>query len=110
MCSSSTPSSQDRFTHHLEDQTPLGKITEYVEEYDPSLLAPVPRKQTSSLWRGSTAFDFSPESQADPAKSATGQDLDASAGPPISVWGFDRWTGYELSWLNPRGLPRIAAA
>lgn len=103
-------SSQDPFTHHLEDQTPLGKATEYVEHYDPSLLAPVPRKQYSSLWRGSAVFGFDPEIQADPRRSEADQDLEADAGPPVSVWGFDRWTGYELSWLNPRGLPRIAAA
>ncbi|EGR4332381.1 NADPH-dependent 7-cyano-7-deazaguanine reductase QueF [Vibrio cholerae] len=59
----------------------LGKKTEYANQYDPSLLQPVPR----SLNRN---------------------DLHLSATLPFQ--GCDIWTLYELSWLNQKGLPQVA--
>lgn len=31
-------------------------------------------------------------------------------GDPLPFWGVDLWTAYELSWLDPRGKPRVAIA
>ncbi|WP_434356548.1 NADPH-dependent 7-cyano-7-deazaguanine reductase QueF [Parasalinivibrio latis] len=59
----------------------LGKKTEYKEQYDPSLLQPVPR----SLNR---------------------DELDL--GDTLPFTGYDIWTLYELSWLNAKGLPQVA--
>jgi 7-cyano-7-deazaguanine reductase len=63
----------------------LGKTTAYAEQYDPSLLQPVPR----TLGRRSLGID------------------DAGALPFI---GEDIWHGYELSWLNAKGKPMVALA
>lgn len=60
----------------------LGKITDYRDVYDASLLQGVPR----SLNR-------------DPL----GLSADA-----LPFHGGDIWTLYELSWLNARGLPQVA--
>lgn len=59
----------------------LGKKTEYTNQYDPSLLQPVPR----SLNRN-----------------------DLNLGDELSFLGCDIWTLYELSWLNDKGLPQVA--
>jgi 7-cyano-7-deazaguanine reductase len=59
----------------------LGKITEYRETYAPELLQGVPR----SLNR---------------------EEIDLFDALPFT--GVDRWTGYELSWLNPKGKPQVA--
>lgn len=59
----------------------LGQKTEYSNQYDPSLLQPVPR----SLNR---------------------DDLDLDDTLPFQ--GCDIWTLYELSWLNEKGLPQVA--
>ncbi|UTV28258.1 NADPH-dependent 7-cyano-7-deazaguanine reductase QueF [Photobacterium atrarenae] len=59
----------------------LGQRTEYKDQYDPSLLQPVPR----SLNR---------------------DDLDLGESLPFT--GYDIWTLYELSWLNSKGLPQVA--
>jgi len=59
----------------------LGQKTEYSNQYDPSLLQPVPR----SLNR---------------------DDLDL--GDTLPFQGCDIWTLYELSWLNEKGLPQVA--
>lgn len=63
----------------------LGKSTAYAEQYDPSLLQPVPR----TLGRSSLGLD----------------DTDA-----LPFIGEDIWHGYELSWLNPKGKPMVALA
>lgn len=63
----------------------LGKTTAYAEQYDPSLLQPVPR----SLGRNNL-----------------GLDLTAS----LPFIGEDIWHGYELSWLNAKGKPMVALA
>ena len=59
----------------------LGKTTEYANQYDPSLLQPVPR----SLNRD-----------------------DLNLGDTLPFQGCDIWTLYELSWLNDKGLPQVA--
>ena len=64
-------------------QTQLGKQTHYADQYDPSLLCPIPR------------------GEARPAESL-------SKGLPFK--GVDLWTAYELSWLNADGLPQIVIA
>ncbi|MBZ1349470.1 NADPH-dependent 7-cyano-7-deazaguanine reductase QueF [Alcaligenaceae bacterium LF4-65] len=60
----------------------LGKITAYPSEYDPGLLFPIPR-------------------QTGRADLGVAQD-----GLPFVGW--DLWNAYEVSWLTPNGLPRVA--
>ena len=60
----------------------LGKPVEYSEHYDPQLLQAVPR----SLSR---------------------EQIGLSANN-LPFHGFDIWNGYELSWITPKGLPRVA--
>ncbi|MDY4281479.1 MAG: NADPH-dependent 7-cyano-7-deazaguanine reductase QueF [[Pasteurella] mairii] len=73
---------------HYHDQSlqslPLGKQTKYAENYDRTLLQPVPR----SLNRDS---------------------LGITARQPFTV-GADIWTAYEISWLNTKGVPQVAIA
>lgn len=59
----------------------LGQKTEYSNQYDASLLQPVPR----SLNRD-----------------------DLNLGDSLPFQGCDIWTLYELSWLNKKGLPQVA--
>ncbi|WP_194437269.1 NADPH-dependent 7-cyano-7-deazaguanine reductase QueF [Vibrio fluminensis] len=59
----------------------LGQKTEYANQYNPSLLQPVPR----SLNRD-----------------------DLELGDSLPFKGCDIWTLYELSWLNDKGLPQVA--
>ena len=59
----------------------LGQKTEYANQYDPSLLQPVPR----SLNRD-----------------------DLKLGDELPFKGCDIWTLYELSWLSEKGLPQVA--
>ncbi|MDC5854440.1 NADPH-dependent 7-cyano-7-deazaguanine reductase QueF [Vibrio europaeus] len=59
----------------------LGQKTEYSNQYDASLLQPVPR----SLNRD-----------------------DLNLGDSLPFHGCDIWTLYELSWLNEKGLPQVA--
>lgn len=66
------------------DHLQLGKQTDYVSVYTPSLLDPIPRAG---------------------ARAELGIDNDQL---PFS--GVDVWTGYEISWLNSKGLPQQAIA
>ncbi|WP_394145343.1 NADPH-dependent 7-cyano-7-deazaguanine reductase QueF [Vibrio atypicus] len=59
----------------------LGQKTDYANQYDPSLLQPVPR----SLNRDDLKLD-----------------------DELPFQGCDIWTLYELSWLNEKGLPQVA--
>lgn len=68
----------------LSSELGLGQPTHYPEYYDPSQLQRVPR-----------ALNREPLG------------IQAAALP---FYGFDHWTAYELSWLNPRGLPQVAMA
>ena len=61
--------------------TELGKETTYTDQYDASLLCPIPRVNARQL------------------------DAEAKKLPFI---GVDLWTAYELSWLNLDGLPQVA--
>ncbi len=63
--------------------SPLGRATAYPRLYDPHLLHPITR--------------------------AAGR----AALPPEALrtlQGTDFWTAFELSWLGPRGMPRVAVA
>ena len=62
----------------------LGQNTEYTSQYDASLLQPVPRRLNRE---GLGIVEQQPFNQ-----------------------GADVWTCYELSWLNPHGLPQVAIA
>ena len=62
----------------------LGQNTEYKSQYDASLLQAVPRRLNRE---GLRIVEQQPFNQ-----------------------GADVWTCYELSWLNPHGLPQVAIA
>lgn len=64
-------------------ETLLGKPTLYVQHYAPELLQPIPR----TLGRNKIGL-----------------------GGDLPFGGVDLWTGFELSWLNPKGKPVIALA
>jgi 7-cyano-7-deazaguanine reductase len=65
------------------EQSQLGKNSAYVDQYDASLLFPIPR----SVKREELGI----------------------AGSPI-FFGADLWTAFELSWLNLKGKPQVAIA
>ena len=65
------------------EQSQLGKASAYADQYDASLLFPIPRA-------GKRA------------------EIGIAASPPF--FGADLWTAFELSWLNPRGKPQVAIA
>ncbi|RRD55868.1 NADPH-dependent 7-cyano-7-deazaguanine reductase QueF [Comamonadaceae bacterium OH2545_COT-014] len=67
----------------LPANVPLGQPSAYIDQYDASLLVPLPRA---------------------PKRTEIG-----IAGQPPFL-GADLWTAYELSWLNPRGKPQVALA
>jgi len=62
----------------------LGRQTEYVSVYAPSLLCPLAREQSRQ------ALDLNSDN--------------------LPFRGVDVWTGYELSWLNSKGKPQVAVA
>ncbi len=63
--------------------SPLGREARYAQHLDPALLFPIPRR--------------------------AGRDaLGLGEAPPFH--GVDLWNAYELSWLDARGMPRIALA
>ena len=59
----------------------LGADTQYPESYDPGLLVSIPRSE------GRASLSIS-----------------------APMYGWDIWTGYELSWLNAKGKPQVAMA
>lgn len=63
-------------------ENPLGKAVAYPENYDPELLVPLSR-----------------------ADNRRKLGLDPAALP---FQGADVWNAYELSWLDPKGLPQVA--
>ena len=65
------------------DQSLLGKPAPYADQYDASLLFPIPRAQ---------------------------QRLKLGVSDTVPFFGADMWTVYELSWLNLRGKPQLALA
>lgn len=72
-------------SQQLKDSLSLGKPTDYISHYSPELLQGVPR----TLNRQQINLD---ESKA------------------LPFMGYDLWNLYELSWLNPMGLPVVAVA
>lgn len=64
------------------ESSTLGQATVYVDQYDPSLLFPIPRLAN---------------------RQAIGIDA-------LPFKGFDRWTHFEVSWLNAKGKPQVAIA
>ena len=64
-------------------ETLLGKPTVYINTYTPALLHPIPR----TLGRDNIGLTA-----------------------PLPFDGVDLWTGFELSWLNPKGKPVISLA
>ena len=72
----------DKISISVPGHLSLGKQVEYEFNYNPKLLQGVPR----SLGRNTIPF--------------------ISNSLPFS--GEDIWTGYELSWLNPKGKPCVA--
>jgi 7-cyano-7-deazaguanine reductase len=68
---------------HSVDASPLGQKTAYISEYDANLLFPISRSESRK------------------ALGLTGE---------LPFFGFDIWTGYELSWLNSKGKPVVAVA
>ncbi|WP_109077416.1 NADPH-dependent 7-cyano-7-deazaguanine reductase QueF [Aggregatibacter kilianii] len=62
----------------------LGQQTKYAEKYDRTLLQPVPRRLNRDT-------------------------LGITQAQPFSI-GADIWTAYEISWLNPKGVPQVAIA
>ena len=68
------------------NNSPLSKKTDYTisSEYNPKLLFPIAR----SLKRNEIGVDSQ----------------------NLPFYGVDIWNHYEVSWLNPQGLPRVAIA
>jgi 7-cyano-7-deazaguanine reductase len=65
------------------DQSQLGKNSAYIDQYDASLLFPIPR----AVKRAELGIE----------------------GPAL-FFGADLWTAFELSWLNLKGKPQVAIA
>ena len=65
------------------EQSQLGKASAYADQYDPSLLFPIPRATKRA-------------------------EIGISGSPPFL--GADLWTAFELSWINERGKPQVALA
>jgi 7-cyano-7-deazaguanine reductase len=74
------PTSADTAT---AGNSPLGKASPYINQYDASLLYPIARAGKRSQIGITGALPF---------------------------MGGDCWTAYELSWLGPRGKPEVAIA
>ena len=68
---------------YLKD-TPLGRSSDFIDEYTPSLLCPVPR------WDARESLELEDTT--------------------LPFHGMDIWNAYELSWLNDKGKPQVALA
>lgn len=68
---------------NLPEHSQLGKASAYIDQYDASLLFPLPR-ETKRREIGITGS--------------------------LPFLGADLWTAFELSWLNARGKPQVALA
>ena len=64
---------------------PLGQATQYPDQYDPSLLFPIPRAVNRLK-------------------------LKIKSNQALPFVGVDIWNAFELSWLNQKGKPQIALA
>ncbi|WP_296508997.1 NADPH-dependent 7-cyano-7-deazaguanine reductase QueF [Rhodoferax sp.] len=65
------------------EQSQLGKSSAYIDQYDASLLFPIPRAGKRS-------------------------EIGITGAAPF--FGADLWTAFEVSWLNLRGKPQVALA
>ena len=65
------------------EQSQLGKASAYIDQYDATLLFPIPR---------------------------AGKRLEIGIAGAAPFLGADMWTAFELSWLNLRGKPQVALA
>jgi 7-cyano-7-deazaguanine reductase len=63
------------------EQSQLGKTSAYIDQYDASLLFPIPR---------------------------AGKRAEIGIAGAAPFFGADMWTAFELSWLNLRGKPQVA--
>jgi len=63
---------------------PLGKNSAYIDRYDPTLLFPISRAES---WK------------------SVGIERET-----LLFFGEDVWNGYEVSWLNEKGIPQVAMA
>lgn len=61
--------------------SPLGKNSDYISQYTPKLLFPIPRKIKRD---------------------------EINICEPLPFRGFDTWNAYEVSWLNVKGKPVVA--
>jgi 7-cyano-7-deazaguanine reductase len=68
---------------NTHEHSQLGKASSYADQYDASLLFPIPRAEKRL-------------------------ELGIAGAPPFL--GADLWTAFELSWLNARGKPQVALA
>lgn len=69
---------------HPAEQSPLGKVNEYIDQYRPDLLFPIARRVK---WE---ELGLTPDT--------------------LPYHGVDIWNGYELSWLTPSGKPAVRVA
>lgn len=70
--------------YHPAQASPLGKVNQYVDQYQPDLLFPISR---GVKWQ------------------ELGLTVDT-----LPYHGVDIWNSYELSWLMPSGKPRVMIA
>lgn len=63
------------------EDSPLGKKSAYISQYDPGLLFPIPRLIKRN---------------------------EINVPSPLPFKGYDHWNAYELSWLNAKGKPQVA--
>ena len=63
------------------EHSQLGKSSAYVDQYDATLLFPIPR---------------------------AGKRAEIGVADAVPFFGADMWTAFELSWLNLRGKPQVA--
>ena len=68
---------------NIPEHSQLGKASAYVDQYNASLLFPIPR---------------------------AGKRLEVGVSGTPPFFGADLWTAFELSWLNLRGKPQLALA
>ena len=69
------------------EQSQLGKSSAYIDQYDKTLLFPIPR-------------------------AGKREEIGIATAPAAALpfLGADMWTAFELSWLNLRGKPQVALA
>ncbi len=76
---------------NLPSGIPLGKEVSYPKGYDASLLFPIARLDARRTLGLQSVVQAATSAAAD-----------------LPFKGFDLWNAYELSWLNSKGLPKVA--